>query len=518
MWLTNAGDIDKICLTIFLVASCVGLWYVCEASYTPLQIAMNILIAGATGYIGRRVVPELVSAGHSVTCTFRERQAPDLPGTRAVRADALERETLLPALANVDVAYYLIRSRQQDSIFEEHDRPAAINFANAAKTAGVRRIVYLGELVSESGGSSAVRRSREIGVELRCYGPPVTEFRTAGVIGSGSRLFEVVRYLGERLPVVVCPRWMRRPLRPIAISDLARYLAAAAAESRCVGGTVEVGGATEETLGSMISGYAKLRGLKRLFLRAPLALTTLSTYLVDAVLPASYPGTRGIIEALGDGGVCDLRKARELFPGIQPLSYSDAIKVAVNRDASAHTRCVLRPESAQPKHLVFRREGFIFGQWETLVDSEPAAVFSVLEGIGGQRGWLFADELWQFRGLLDQLVGGVGLRRGRRDPDVLEVGDYLDFWRVEAVDRPRRIRLRAEMKVPGRAWLQFEVNGQPTGHTLLRMTVIFEPRGVIGEAYWAVLYPIHVFVFDGMHQAIASAARRSGRAVGCAAN
>jgi uncharacterized protein YbjT (DUF2867 family)/uncharacterized protein YndB with AHSA1/START domain len=469
---------------------------------------MRILVTGATGYVGGRLVPRLVAAGHDVVCLARD------PGRLAGRGwpvdvrrgDVLDCDSLPPALQGIEVAYYLVHAMREGARgFEERDEHAARNFARAAREAGVGRIVYLGGLGAGEARLSPHLASRQrVGEVLRSSGVPVTEFRAAVVIGSGSISFEMIRYLTERLPVMITPRWLTTRCQPIAIDDVLAYLTQCLDEPASVGRTFEIGGPEVLTYGEMMRRYAAARGLRRLLIPVPVLTPHLSSYWVDLVtpIPASY--SHPLIEGLRSEVVVRDDSARQVF-AIKPTPYDVAVRLALDltRAGQIETYWAEARGPLKPGVSLKAAEGMIAERRRVTSAAAPEAVFATLAGIGGRRGWFFADRLWQLRGLLDRLAGGVGMRRGRRSPDELRPGDALDFWRVEAIEPDRLLRLRAEMRTPGPAWLQFEVTPQSGGGSLLTQTAYFQPHGLAGLAYWYGLYPIHQSIFSGLAQAIA---------------
>ncbi|HET9697447.1 MAG TPA: SDR family oxidoreductase [Terriglobales bacterium] len=473
---------------------------------------MKALVTGASGYIGGELIAHLLLRGHEVRCMVRGSSRFRHEGSgsvEVVEADSLQAdERLNEAVKGIDVAYYLIHSMDKDgNDFEDRDRKAARNFAAAAKAAGVKKVVYLGGLGRNTSQMSSHLKSRqETGEILRQFGPDVIEFRAAIIVGNGSVSFEIIRLLAERLPVMICPRWVITRVQPIAIKDVLAYLVAAA-EGRVTGSAiVEIGGASLETYNSMILKYARLRGLRRSMLRVPVLTPRLSSYWLDLVTPIPPSISRPLIEGLRSEVICHDRSAAELFPDIHPVDYEAAIRTALDRRIPLHLVAEkMRGDcgGSRVTRVLVREQGFIFDVRESVVKTTAQRTFSVIEGIGGRRGWLYADSLWQLRGWMDRAIGGEGMRRGRVDPNRLRIDDVLDFWNVEEIERPRLLRLRAEMKLPGRAWLQFECVESSETETKLRTTAIFEPRGLAGELYWAATYPAHSIIFNGMHRAIA---------------
>ncbi|MCG6955011.1 MAG: SDR family oxidoreductase [Gemmatimonadetes bacterium] len=473
---------------------------------TPL-----ILLSGASGYVGGRLLPLLEEQGHRVRCVARRpevvRQKAG-PSTEVFGGDVLDRSSLDAAMQGVDVAYYLVHSMGSRGSFEEADRRGALNFSQAAKAAGVRRIVYLGGLGSDEESLSPHLRSRqEVGRILARSGVPVLEFRASIVIGSGSLSFEMIRALVERLPIMITPSWVNVLAQPIAIDDLLDYLMAALEIPGSDSGIFEIGGADQVSYGGIMRVYARQRGLRIHMLRVPVLTPYLSSLWLGLVTPLYARIGRKLIESIVHPTVVRDDTALRTLP-VRPMGIEEAVRRALTGEELefAATRWSDAFSSGgEPRSW----GGVRFGS--RLVDSRtvtvpvpPAAAFQPIQKIGGDTGWYAWDWLWHLRGFLDLLAGGVGMRRGRPHPTALRVGDTLDFWRVEAFEPGRRLRLVAEMKVPGRAWLEFEVMGDTESATI-RQTAIFDPLGLLGRAYWYGLYPVHQLVFHGMLRAIASA-------------
>lgn len=474
----------------------------------------SILITGASGYVGGRLLSLLESTGHQVRCLARrpENLLPRVaPGTQVVAGDVMDRASLDAALQGIDTAYYLVHSMGHDRDFERLDREAATNFAEAAKRAGVRRIVYLGGLGDSTGKLSKHLRSRhETGECLRGSQIQVIEFRASIVIGSGSLSFELIRALVQRLPVMICPRWVRVMAQPIAIEDLLDYLVAALELPHGESKIYEIGGPDQVSYGDIMHEYARQRGLRRWMIPVPILTPYLSSLWLGLVTPVHARIGRKLVGSLRNPTLVRDTTALETFP-IRPRGLRESIERAlVNEDREfAQTRWSdALSSTGKPKTW----GGIQFGS--RLIDSRtiqievpPAQAFAPIQRIGGRNGWYYGTWLWSLRGFLDRLVGGVGLRRGRRDPVDLRVGEALDFWRVEQFEPDRLLRLQAEMKVPGRAWLEFEVQGDEHGSTI-RQTALFDPIGLVGLGYWYSLYPLHEFVFAGMLRGIARAAKQ----------
>ncbi|MBL8796875.1 MAG: SDR family oxidoreductase [Planctomycetia bacterium] len=463
-----------------------------------------ILLTGASGYVGGRLLQLLEQRGERVRCLarrpeyLRERVRPN---TEVVEGDVLDPASRTAALTGVDTAYYLVHSMGTAGSFEDEDRQAAQHFGAAARAAGVRRIIYLGGLGDEQADLSPHLRSRhEVGRLLRAAGVPVIEFRASIVLGSGSLSFEMIRALTERLPVMIAPRWVSTPAQPIAIQDLLAYLASAL-DHPVVGSKVyEIGGRSRVSYGDLMHEYARQRRLRRLILPVPLLTPRLSSLWLGLVTPLYARVGRKLIESMRHPTVVRDDAALRDF-AIRPLNHRDAIAAALRNEDQAlmHSRWSDALSAGGSSALADAGpagNGFVDSRSaETPVP--PAQAFAPIRRIGGASGWYYGDGLWRFRGLLDLLVGGVGIRRGRRDPEVLRVGDAVDCWRVTAFEPDRRLLLRAEMNLPGRAWLEFVVEPSAHGSTI-RQTAIFDPVGLLGRAYWYLVAVLHHRIFSGM--------------------
>ena len=478
----------------------------------------TILVTGATGYIGGRLVPRLVEEGRRVRVLVRSRDRvlsrPWFEQVEVVVGDALDPQTLTEALTGVDTAYYLVHSMSRGRRFHEVDMRVAKAFGQAAKEAGVGRIIYLGGLGDPEANLSRHLRSRqESGQALREGGVPVTEFRAAVIVGSGSISFEMIRYLVERLPVMVCPKWIYSRIQPIAIDDLLEYLVSALDTPESVGRTIEIGGSDTTTYRGLMLGYARARGLKRLLVPVPVLTPRLSSYWVHWMTPIPAGIAVALVDGLRNNVVVTNDLARNLFPHIEPKDYASAIDSVLKdlqqgRIDTAWSDAAGTATTPQEQVRLESRDGLILERRRRSVAAPARNVYRVFTGIGAARGWYFANWAWRIRGMIDRLLGGAGLRRGRRHPDHLRVGDALDFWRVEALEADRMVRLRAEMKVPGSAWLQYEARQAPDNTTQLVQTAAFDPRGLAGLVYWYALYPFHAWIFRGLINSIAKRAER----------
>ncbi len=475
----------------------------------------TILVTGATGYIGGRLVPRLLADDHPVRVLVRSRRRvlsrPWSGDVEIAVGDALKPETLPEAMQGVHTAYYLIHSIAGPTGFEELDIQAARNFGNAAKQAGVERIIYLGGLGDPRADLSPHLRSRQhTGDALRESGVPVTEFRAAVIVGSGSISFEMIRHLAERLPIMVCPKWVYSRIQPIAVDDLLDYLVSALHTPESRGRTIEIGGADVTTYRGLMLGYARAHGLRRFMVPVPVPVLSprLSSYWVHWFTPIPAKITHALVEGLRNEVIVTNNLSQTIFPHVKPRDYSAAIDSVIQdldqgRIDTSWSDATDVSEEPEGNVRIESREGAIIESRRRPVNATPAEVYKVVAGIGGRRGWFFANWTWRLRGMVDRLLGGAGLRRGRRHPDELRVGDAIDFWRVEAIEPDRLIRLRAEMKLPGRAWLQYEFRETPNGTTQLEQTAAFIPRGLPGLLYWYGLYPVHSWIFSGLIKAIA---------------
>lgn len=475
-----------------------------------------VLLTGATGYVGGRLLRRLEALGVPVRCLARRPEfvSPRVgPRTEVVAGDVLDPASLTGPLQGVDTAYYLVHAMGSGGAFEEQDRAAAQNFAAAARAAGVRHIIYLGGLGEEQGELSPHLRSRhEVGAILRASDVPVIEFRASIILGSGSLSFEMIRTLVERLPILITPRWVSVPAQPIAIEDVLRYLVAAIDHPVAGSRIYEIGGPDRVSYGDLMKEYTRQRGLRRLLIPVPVLTPYLSSLWLGLVTPLYARVGRALVESIRHPTVVHDNAAQQEFQ-FETLGYREAMAAAMrNEDQDlAETRWNdaisaggICPDGAGTGH---KR---LLDSRTAEVPAPPAAAFAPIQRIGGTSGWYFGNWLWRLRGFIDLFCGGVGIRRGRRNPVALRVGDTVDWWRVEAFEPDRRLLLRAEMKVPGRAWLEFTAEPIPGG-ARLRQTAIFEPAGSLGRAYWYLLYPLHQFIFAGMLRKIADAGRGSAR-------
>jgi uncharacterized protein YbjT (DUF2867 family) len=474
----------------------------------------TILLTGATGYIGGRLLHRLEEEERSVRCLTRRSEALAgriAPGTEVVVGDLLDRNSVAAAMDGAQTAYYLVHSMGASGSFEDLDRCAAINFANAARDADVGRIVYLGGLGSGDDLSAHLASRQEVGDILRSSGVVTIELRASIVIGSGSASFETVRSLVEHLPAIPAPRWVENAAQPIAIDDVIDYLLGALTSDHASSAIVEIGGGDRVTYAEVMREYARQRKLRRRVIPMPLVTAGASRRLLAVLMPVYGRIASTMVESLRNETVVHGNTAREAFP-VEPRGLAEAIERALAREdyELAETRWsdALAPlPRSRWGGTRFRRR--MVSSRVVRVRARAEDAFDPIQRIGGPTGWYAVDWFWRLRGLIDRLRGGEGLRRGRRDPHDLQVGDTIDFWRVERLEPGRRLLLAAEMKIPGRLWLQFETDADNRG-TQIRQTTLFDPAGYVGLAYWYVLYPVHHRIFGAMLRGLrrASLARK----------
>ena len=464
-----------------------------------------ILVTGATGYVGGRLVPRLIEKGYKVRCLARDESS--LKGrwedVEIVQGDVLNKDSLQNVFKDVDTAYYLIHSMGGEGEFSKTDIRAAENFAVTAEEQGVKRIIYLGGLSSSEEELSKHLTSRlQTGETLRKFGVPVTEFRAGVIVGSGSLSFEMIRYLTERLKFMITPKWVNTKTQPIAIRDVLRYLVDALTIEKSKGEIIEIGGEDILTYKELMSIYSEVRGLKRYFIKVPVLTPRLSSHWIGLVTPLPSRIAKPLVDGLKNELICKSTRAKELF-GFQTISYKEAVELALQRNKDGKTETIWfssyssgTKSKITPHHLT-QKEGMIIEKREILVDANAELTFKAFTSLGGRKGW-YANFLWKIRGYFDLLMGGAGMRRGRRSETELIQGDPLDFWRVEEIQKNKLLRLRAEMKLPGEAWLQFNVENIHENKTTLTQTAFYEPKGLWGLLYWYSIYPFHGLIFGGM--------------------
>jgi uncharacterized protein YbjT (DUF2867 family) len=472
------------------------------------------LVTGATGYIGGRLIRELLSRGYRVRVLARNperlKDHPWIKQVEVVAGDAHNPEVLDQALAGIDVAYYLLHALMSKDDFEQEEKDVAEKFSEAAKKAEILRIVYLGGILDQKNELSPHLQSRaNTGAILQASGVPTIELRAGIVIGSGSASFEMLRYLTERLPIMTTPRWVETKIQPIAVRDVLRYLVGAAAIDSSVSGDFDIGGPEVFSYRDMMMKYAEAAGLrKRIIIPVPVLTPKLSSGWVGLVTPVPITLARRLVESLKNEVVARDDSIRKLIPdskqGLTP--FKKAVELALTRikEANVETRWTNASLPGTASDPLPTDPDWAGGTLYTDVrschsDDPIEEVWKRVEAIGGVNGYSTATWAWELRGLMDKLVGGVGLRRGRRDNKTLIEGEALDFWRVEAINRPYLLRLRAEMKMPGLAWLEFSLDSDESGTgTLITQRALFAPKGLFGHVYWWSVWPMHGLVFPSM--------------------
>lgn len=487
---------------------------------------MHVVVFGATGYIGGRLVPELLGAGHTVRVMARTpAKLDDVPwrdDVEVVQGDVTEAASIADILRDQDVLYYLVHSLVQRN-FVDIDSRAARLVGGAARHAGVRRIVYLGGLVPNDDDLSPHLASRaEVGEILRDSGVPTAELRAAVILGSGSASFEMLRYLSERLPAMITPRWVKNRIQPIAVRDVLHYLVGAAQLPDDVNRSFDIGGPDVLTYLTMMREYAVIAKLpRRVVIPVPVLTPWLSAQWVNLVTPVPRSIAVPLMESLVHEVVCREHDITRYIPdppgGL--TGYERAVELALARikNLDVPTRwsdatTSPAPSDPLPSDPDWSGGSLYTDEREVTTAASPQALWDVIEAIGGEEGWYSFPLAWSVRGWIDRLTGGVGLRRGRRDPRRLRVGEALDWWRVEALERPRLLRLRAEMKVPGDAWLELSVTPNADGGSTYRQRALFRPNGLAGQAYWASIVPFHNIIFSGMARNITGEAQAVGAA------
>ena len=487
---------------------------------TPIHSAgsKRVLVSGVTGYIGGRLVPRLLARGHQLRCVARNPtrlEGYNWPGVEIVQGDLADPVATMNALEGIDSAYYLVHSMAAGQAFHEQDRQMALDFGAAAAKCGVRRIIYLGGLGDPATGHSKHLASRhEVGRCLAAAGVPTIEFRAAVIVGSGSAGFEIIRHLIERLPVIIAPTWVNTLCQPIGIRSVLEYLIEAL-DHPTAEGIFEIGGTDVLSYREMMLRYARIRGLRRFITSFPVPWPAMSGRWVDLFTPIPFSIARPMVESLRTEVVVRDRRAQSTF-SVEPTGYDEAVRLAITRVAQDNVETTWASSLSsltqdQPEADVLgSHEGMLLDRRRRRVKATPLQLFEAICSLGGEEGWPAGNTLWQLRGIMDRMAGGVGMRRGRRHPRELRVGDPLDFWRVEALEEPHLLRLRAEMKLPGRAWLQFEVLPAANG-SRVEQTAFFEPHGILGYLYWYFVLPLHRFVFPGLIGALKKQAEAAAK-------
>jgi uncharacterized protein YbjT (DUF2867 family) len=463
-----------------------------------------ILVTGANGYIGGCLVPRLLEKGYRVRCLTRNPANLEnrswFSRVETFQGDIIACETIDRALDGVTASYYLVHNMSSGHLYPERDFIAANNFGSAAAKAGVRQIIYLGGLADLDSEISSHMRSRlQTGDTLRKAGVPVTEFRASMIIGPGSISFEMIRFLIEQIPILVGPRWLNNYSQPIAIENVLDYLLAALEVSASQNQIIEIGGKDKITYAEAMLIYAQMRGLKRRVILIPGVPLELMALGVQMLTPVPMNIARPLIDGMHSHSIIKNDSAARIFPQIVPIDYRTAVAAALSKHSPSHIEPVW--EICADSVKIIRHAGFLIDSRQILLQISPENVYQVLLGLGGKRGWLYLNFLWQSRGLLDRLIGGPGMR-GRQESELTE-GSIIDFYRVDSLEPDRLFRLQADMKAPGTGWMEWRVRPQSGGVTRLSQIAFFAPKGITGFLYWYLLYPIHQLVFAGLIKRIA---------------
>ncbi len=483
---------------------------------------MHVLVTGANGYIGLRLIQALLDAGHEITAVIRDRRrfpAANFGSSESrlhlVEANFLDLGSLRNLPQAVDAAYYLIHSMGSGGDFARMEQQCATHFSATARANRWKRIIYLGGLAAEQGPlSDHLSSRRKVEEVLRESGIPLTVLRASIIVGSGSASFEIIRDLAEKLPMLVTPRWVHTQCQPIAIRNVLDYLTGLLGHPETAGGSYDIGGPEIMSYLDLIKGYCKVRGLRRFFLPTRLLSPRLSSAWLCLLTSTSFPLARSLVDSLTHETVCRESRIRRIIP-LKLLSYQEAVSRGLARIAQNHVPSSwidsLAAGTLSPRlfdAIKVPEHGVLRDCRSVALTAPRAEVIARVWSIGGDTGWPSMNWAWGLRGLVDKLVGGIGIRRGRRHPEDLRTGDALDFWRVLLADREKgRLILYAEMKVPGEAWLEFALEEDPDGRPTLRQTATFRPQGLIGRLYWVVLRPFHGLLFPRMARKLAAGSR-----------
>lgn len=474
----------------------------------------KILIVGATGYVGGHLVPSLLKKGFQIRCMVRSPEkllARNWKNVEIVEGDVLKPETLSKALQNIHTTYYLVHSMGGSKNFEKTDALAAANFSKAAKEANIQRIIYLGGLAKDTESLSSHLKSRqEVGTILGSYGVPVTELRASIIIGSGSASFEIIRDLVMKLPMMVTPKWVKSKCEPISIRNVIEYLVLCLDEPRTINQVLEIGGGDILTYAGMMRQVAEVMDKKLWMISVPVLTPRLSAYWLNLVTTVPMSIAYPLVDGLKNDTVCTDHRIRE-WVKIKLISFTDAVKNAIQEEKLGQMESRWTEASGYSYDPASNSKKVKLLQDKRVINSplSQKAIFEVIQKVGGDNGWYYANWAWRLRGLFDRLIGGVGMRRGRRHPINIRVGDAIDFWRVEKFEAGHILKLRAEMKLPGIAWLEFRVEKATNGENIFQQLAIFLPKNWFGFFYWYSIMPAHFFVFRNMARKIVEVAQQN---------
>ncbi|WP_194847993.1 SDR family oxidoreductase [Candidatus Neptunochlamydia vexilliferae] len=463
----------------------------------------RVLVVGANGYIGTRLIPLLLEEGHEVIAVARRPESIRPSKAQAIQGDLLKKESLEALPKEIDVAYYLVHSmahKYED--FEVLDKRAAENFVSYINTTSCKQVIYLTGLITAIHLSKHLRSRLEVETILKGAKPPLTSLRSGIIIGSGSASFEIIRDLVEKLPIMVTPKWVYSLCQPIAVRDILAYLVKVIDHAGCMGQTLDVGGSDVLTYKEMLEGYAKMRKLHRLMIPVPFFSPHLSSYWLLLITSTNYYLARSLIDSVKNNAICSDDRIQKIIPQ-KCLNYQEAVTLALDKIAADQVESTWKDSwsssgIAPPEDFEIPKFGCLSMGATIDFTGDPDEVFKRVQQMGDRKGWCFMNWAWRIRGLFDRAVGGVGMRKGRRSQADLKAGDVIDFWRVLHVNpEKRRLTLLAEMKLPGEAWLDFKIEKIEKGHRLTQ-TAIFRPQGVFGRLYWYAFYPVHLIMFPGM--------------------
>ncbi len=476
---------------------------------------MKILLTGANGYIGTRLLPLLAEEGHEIFALVRSRLRLELPEKyrsriHIIEADLLDRDSLKKIPSQIDAAYYLVHSMTYSKDFARLEEMSASHFIERMDQTQVKQVIYLSGLSNEGKLSPHLSSRKRVGEILQKGKSPVTILMAGIIIGSGSGSFEIIRDLVEKLPVMIAPKWLNNLTQPIALIDVLSYLLLVLNRSDCLNQSFEIGGPDLLTYKELLLRFAKIRGLKRWIITVPVLTPRLSSLWLFFVTSTSFNLARALVDSLTNNAICKETRIRSLFPR-KLLSFEEAVRQAFTRIEEdwipSSWRDSLSGSPLSPDLSIYihvPRHGTLSDQQIVPFSADPQEVRRRIWSLGGEQGWLTLNWAWKIRGFLDQLVGGIGLRRGRTNPTYLKAGDALDFWRVLLADEQRgRLLLYAEMKLPGEGWLEFEVKPNPQGGGTLYQTATFRPSGVLGRIYWYAFLPFHLLIFKSLAKKLA---------------